>query len=106
MSWSICFLAGGYQSEDLGLHNQANVGRGSVEKVDLKAFDQLMWAVAWMVRAFMDKGCVTMPLCTGEVLEGKLRDYWVTNPEQAKLVCKCVDLKSAYKQLPLSPDDA
>ncbi|CAE7623604.1 bath-40 [Symbiodinium necroappetens] len=39
------------------------------------------------------------------VLRGRVHPYWLQHPERARVLVKTVDLKSAYKQLALHPDD-
>ena len=62
-----------------------NATFGCHEKIPLRALDE-----------------VTMPLSSGHTLRGRLHDYW-NDKEKIRPVTTTFDLKSAYKQLPLSP---
>ena len=56
------------------------------------------------MQAAASRGDVTLPLSSGHTLRGKLHDYW-SDKEKIRPVTTTFDLKSAYKQLPLSPTE-
>eukprot|EP00439_Symbiodinium_sp_Y106_P021285 s8488_g2.t1 len=83
--------------------NQLNRAYSSVEKVVLHAMDHLLWSLQTLLRYLIDRGEVSLELSTGEVLRGQVHPSWSLRKDS--LVVTALDLRSAYKQLPLSPLD-
>ena len=83
--------------------NQLNRAYSSVEKVVLHAMDHLLWSLQTLLRYLIERGEVSLELSTGEVLRGQVHPSW--NLGKDSLVVTALDLRSAYKQLPLSPLD-
>ena len=86
------------QSKKSGL----NATFGCHEKISLRALDEVVWICTRIMQAASSRGDVTLPLSSGHTLRGKLHDYW-NDKEKIRPVTTTFDLKSAYKQLPLSP---
>ena len=57
------------------------------------------------MRALVHKGSAEVVLSDGQTVSGPLHDFWKSNSARARPKVKTVGLKSAYKQLPLHPDD-
>ena len=83
--------------------NEVNSCFSSVEKVTLSAMDHVLWSANILVAYFRDRGAYRFTLSTGQVLSGKVHHAW--SDAGAELRMSSLDLKSAYKQLPLSPLD-
>ena len=83
--------------------NQLNRAYSSVEKVVLHAMDHLLWSLQTLLRYLIERGEVSLELSTGEVLRGQVHPSWSLRKDS--LVVTALDLRSAYKQLPLSPLD-
>ena len=78
---------------------------GSFEKIDLRALDEIVWVVSCLVKMVLHRESVRVQFSDGSVLEGKLDKFWKEQPEKAEVMIKTVDLKSAYKQLAIAPED-
>ena len=76
---------------------------GSVEKIELRAMEHVLWMSLVLMRFCRHLGEVAFTLSNGEVLEGSVHPAW--NKVDFGLEATCVDMKSAYKQLPLHPDE-
>ena len=83
--------------------NELNNAYTAVEKITLSAMDHMIWALQTLLRYFTQRGEVSLELSTGEVLKGKVHEAW--SLDKGSLVVTALDLRSAYKQLPLSPLD-
>lgn len=81
--------------------NETDLAYASQEKLDLRALDHLAWCAAFMASCIHVKGVAELRLQDGTFLSGPVHPDWFR--VQPKLVTKTVDLKSAYKQLPLHP---
>ena len=79
--------------------NGINSCFGSVERVDLRALDELVWSSMVLMRS-LSSGSVNIP---GSKFESgsELHEYWLRWPCKGVPKLKTLDLKSAYKQLPL-----
>ena len=76
-----------------------------LEKVDLKALDEIVWMACCFVRYCVFESRFDFTLASGEKLCGSVDAEWKQMPEGAiQLVAKTVDLKSAYKQFPICPE--
>ncbi|CAE7406578.1 unnamed protein product [Symbiodinium sp. CCMP2592] len=85
--------------------NGVNSAFGAADKMTLRAFDELVWSASFIMRALLQKGCVEVILSDGQRIAGPLHDSWKASPDSARPKLKTVDLKAAYKQLPLHPND-
>ena len=85
--------------------NGVNSAFAPCDKLTLRAIDEVVWTAAFIMRALICRGSVHVPLSTGEVISGPLHPFWASNTSRARPLVKTVDLKSAYKQLPLHPSD-
>ena len=82
---------------------KVNSAFGSADKVDLKALDEFVAMCRLWNRAILDPGMFSIALSDGQTLEGLVRPGWESAGEKFPLVAT-LDLRSAYKQLPISPD--
>lgn len=83
--------------------NQVNDTFSCAEKVTLYALDYLIWAVLALVRLYKSGGEFSYTLSTGERLVGHVHQEWLSC--DSEFLITALDLKSAYKQLPLHPKD-
>ncbi|CAE7218164.1 unnamed protein product [Symbiodinium sp. CCMP2592] len=75
--------------------NSVNRAYAVSDRIALRALDELVWLAITLFKIFMAKGEVSIPLSDGEHLR-----FPALQPS-----LKTVDLKSAYKQLAVSPRD-
>ena len=80
-----------------------NEAYSCTERVVLQAMDHLLWSLNIMTRFYREGGVVDFTLSTGERLTGPVHDQWMQHG--ANLRVTSLDLRSAYKQLPLHPLD-
>ena len=79
-----------------------NQAYGTPEKLDLGGVDEVVaLASQWLKAARTD---VEITLSSGQVLRGRLRPE-LKEEDARELVGRCLDLKSAYKQVALRPSD-
>ena len=83
--------------------NRVNEAYSCTERVVLQAMDHLLWSLNIMTRFCREGGIVDLTLSTGERLTGPVHDQWMQHG--ANLRVTSLDLRSAYKQLPLHPLD-
>ena len=83
--------------------NRVNDAFSSTERATLYALDHLVWASIFLMRLYKSGGSFSFTLSDGTVLEGHVHPEWMANATDLKITA--MDLKSAYKQLPLSPLD-
>ncbi|CAE7579831.1 SLC24A2 [Symbiodinium sp. CCMP2592] len=81
-----------------------NATFGCHEKIPLRALDEVVWICTKIMQAASARGDVTLQLSSGESLKGKLHEHWA-DKEKIRPVTTTFDLKSAYKQLPLAPEE-
>ena len=83
--------------------NKLNESFSSGDKLDLHAMDQLLWTMVTLMVHCKHCGSVDFILSNGERLSGPIHASW----SYANLQCELTafDLESAYKQLPLHPQD-
>ena len=83
--------------------NKLNESFSSGDKLDLQAMDQLLWTMVTLMVHCKHCGSVDFVLSNGERLSGPLHNSW----SSANLQCEftAFDLESAYKQLPLHPEE-
>ena len=77
---------------------------GCFEKVTLKALDEVIWNCMLLFRMAQGEGSMCFVLSDGSKLQGRLHRSWDA-PEKLRPALKTFDLKAAYKQLPLHPDE-
>ena len=87
----------------LRVKNRTNEAFCASEKVTLQAMDHLLWSLNILVHFYRARGSVDFTLSTGEVLSGRVSDEWTSDGPFIQVTS--LDLKSAYKQLALSPCD-
>ena len=63
--------------------------------------DHIVWSAIFLLRCYRSGGPVSFILSDGSVLEGRVHPDWISTKTRLKFTA--MDLKSAYKQLPLSP---
>ena len=84
--------------------NRVNDAFSSTERASLYAMDHLVWLAIFLSRFYRHGGEVSFELADGTVLHGYVHKDWLS--ASADLRVTAMDLKSAYKQLPLSPLDS
>ena len=85
--------------------NGVNLTVSTFEKVDLRALDETVWICKSMMCAIFESGKVDFNLSDGTKLAGDLHPFWKRTNGASKVLIKAVDLKSAYKRLPLAESD-
>ena len=75
----------------------------SPERITLQAMDHLIWSMSVLCHYFRAAGAVDFVLSTGDRLSGEVHRDWATR--KAAIKVSSLDLKSAYKQMPLHPSD-
>ena len=75
----------------------------STERATLYALDHVIWSAIFLMRCYKAGGPVAFTLSDGSRLEGVVHPEWASEGTDLKVTA--MDLKSAYKQLPLSPLD-
>ena len=83
--------------------NRVNDAYSSTERASLYAMDHLVWLSIFLSRFYRHGGEVSLELTDGTILRGHVHSDWLE--ASADLRVTAMDLKSAYKQLPLSPLD-
>ena len=78
-----------------------NLTFGCYEKNELKAMEHILWMLVTLTRYMRHLGEVEFVLSDGSFLKGCVHPTW--NKTVFGLEATCVDMKSAYKQLPLNP---
>ena len=80
-----------------------NMTFGCFDKVELRAMEHILWMLVTMVRYMRHFGEVTFVLSNDETLQGHVHPAW--RRVAFGIEATCVVMKSAYKQLPLHPDE-
>ena len=76
-----------------------------LEKIDLKALDEVVWLACCFVKLCIFEHHFDFTLMSGDRLSGPVAVEWTQLPADAvQMVGKTIDLKSAYKQFPIFPD--
>ena len=83
-----------------------NAAYGAAETVDLRALDEVVWSAAALMRMIYHQGYYEFALADGRVLKGPVHASLRQTETWKGLRLKTVDLRAAYKQLPINPDDA
>ena len=76
---------------------------GSFEKIELRAMEHVLWCLVVLSKCLKVGGEVVFSLSNGSELRGYVHRDWMDRPPEVKATC--IDLKSAYKQLALHPDE-
>ena len=84
--------------------NRVNEAFSSTERATLYALDHLMWMSIFLARLYRQGGEFKFELEDGSVLVGYVHKDWLEAGVDLKVTA--MDLKSAYKQLPLNPLDS
>ena len=82
--------------------NRLNQTFSSVGEITLKTMDHVTWAVLILCKHSLHEGGMSFRLSTGEFFTGEVHDDW---KHGATFKATTIDLKAAYKQLPLHPED-
>ena len=85
--------------------NGVNSAFAPCDKLTLRAVDEIVWTACFLMRTLIGRKEVHVQLSSGGVLAGPLHSFWTGDKARARPLVKTVDLKAAYKQLPLSPLD-
>ena len=83
--------------------NRVNDAFSSAEKATLYAMDHLVWLTVVLLRLYRTGGEVNFELTDGSTLQGYVHPDWLGAKTEFRVTS--LDLKSAYKQLPLNPLD-
>ena len=75
----------------------------TTERATLYAMGHFVWSAIFLLRCYRSGGPVSFTLSDGSVLEGCVHPDWISTKTGLKVTA--MDLKSAYKQLRLSPLD-
>ena len=76
---------------------------GALEKIELRAMEHVLWCLVIISKTLKRGGEVAFRLSDGRDLNGFVHKDWLERPPEVKATC--IDLKSAYKQLALHPDE-
>ncbi|CAE7244581.1 unnamed protein product [Symbiodinium sp. CCMP2592] len=83
--------------------NLVNQACSTSERIVLQAMDHLLWSLSVLCHFYRKRGAVDFTLSSGERLTGLVHPDW--QKPGASMQVATLDLKSAYKQLPLNPCD-
>ena len=78
-----------------------NLTFGCYEKIELKAMEHVLWMLVTLTRYMRYLGEVKFVLSDGSVMEGYVHPSW--DKVAFGMEATCIDMKSAYKRLPLNP---
>ena len=81
---------------------EVNSAFAYVDKLDLRSIDSLAAMLRWWTEHCGASGPVSVRLSDGTRLEGAVHPAW-KDPKQRAPLLSTMDLRNAYKQLPLSP---
>ena len=82
--------------------NRVNSAFSYLDKLDLRALDQVVWAAVAITRMARSRGEALVKLSTGEELRGPIHPPLAIDDGWAPLI-SALDLSAAYKQLALHP---
>ena len=83
--------------------NHLNDCFSSCDKIDLHALDHILWSLCVCVRFCKHRGAIDFKLSDGSRLKGQVHESWSIAQGQFRMTS--FDLASAYKQLPLHPEE-
>ena len=78
-----------------------NLTFSCVDRVELRAMEHILWMTVTIIKYLLHFGEVKFVLSDGTELKGCVHPSWRAVPFGVEATC--VDMKSAYKQLPLHP---
>ena len=83
--------------------NRLNDSFTCCDKIDLNAMDHILWSLCVCVRHCIHSGDMDFRMSDGSRLRGSVHESWQGVEPNSKMTS--FDLASAYKQLPLHPDE-
>ncbi|CAE7248606.1 unnamed protein product [Symbiodinium sp. CCMP2592] len=83
--------------------NAVNQAWTVMERIGLRALDEITWACMALMRASLGRREVFFRKSDGSVLSGPLHSYWQQDTRRCSPVLKTTDLRSAYKQFAIRP---
>lgn len=83
--------------------NQVNKTFASSEKLELRTMDHTLWSLFTVLKFLLFDGRLDFILNSGEHLQAEVHQTWKSVEPSFK--ASCIDLKAAYKQLPLHEDN-
>ncbi|CAE7298427.1 unnamed protein product [Symbiodinium sp. CCMP2592] len=84
--------------------NAVNQAWAVMERIGLRALDEITWACMALMRASLGRREVFFRKSDGSVLSGPLHSYWHQDARRCSPVLKTTDLRSAYKQFAIRPE--
>ncbi|CAE7216557.1 unnamed protein product [Symbiodinium sp. CCMP2592] len=84
--------------------NAVNQAWTVMERIGLRALDEITWACMALMRASLGRREVFFRKSDGSVLSGPLHSYWQQDTRRCSPVLKTTDLRSAYKQFAIRPE--
>ena len=83
--------------------NHVNKTFASSERLELRTMDHTLWSLFTVLKFLLFDGRLDFTLSSGERLCAEVHPAWKSVEPNFKT--SCIDLKSAYKQLPLNEDN-
>ena len=83
--------------------NHLNDCLTSCDKIDLHAMDHVLWSLCIALKFCLFHESMSFKLSDGTVLQSEVHPTWRARPPSFKITS--FDLASAYKQLPLNPEE-
>ena len=83
--------------------NHLNRSFSSVDKISLKTMDHILWSLLTICKCCLHQRVMNFVLSDGRSLNGEVHSDWTSGA--CNLKSTTLDLKSAYKQLPLHMND-
>ncbi|CAE7224116.1 unnamed protein product [Symbiodinium sp. CCMP2592] len=84
--------------------NAVNQAWAVMERIGLRALDEITWACMALMRTSLGRREVFFRKSDGSVLSGPLHSYWHQDARRCSPVLKTTDLRSAYKQFAIRPE--
>ena len=84
--------------------NRVNSAFSYCDRIDLRALDELVASCRLWTRFMLGGGPLEVALSDGTILRGRLHPSWSSSRAWQPLVAT-LDLRSAYKQVPLAPSN-
>ena len=85
--------------------NGVNSAISCEERIDLRALDETVWLCRMLMNCTSETGTVDVEYSDGCRVHSDIHPYWKSSGAACQVVLKTVDLKAAYKQLPLAEKD-
>ncbi|CAE7434723.1 unnamed protein product, partial [Symbiodinium sp. CCMP2456] len=83
--------------------NAVNQAWSVMERISLRALDELTWACMAIMRACISKGEIFFRKSDGSTVSGPLHAYWAQDRTRCEPVVKTTDLRAAHKQFAICP---